>query len=219
MLRPISAALVIVCLCLPAAASGQEVADAERVEGGVKGGVTFSDIPTFADVLAEEANVDSNYRVGAAVGGFLAFSFGSNFALQPEVLYAQRGLEGRIPTPDETFKLKLSYIDLPVLLRVGPSSGRGFHLLAGPSFNINVGAQLIVGGTFNDEEDYKDEVEDLDIGFVVGGGYYGGLLIAEGRYEEGLKNVSTLSDDSYRHRGFLAMVGIRFGRSAAKPAP
>jgi hypothetical protein len=110
-------------------------------------------------------------------------------------------------------------IDLPILLRIGPSSGRGLHVVAGPSFNFNIGAQLIVGDTFNDEEDYKDEVEDIDVGLVIGAGYYGGLLIVEGRYQEGLRSTAALVDESYRNRGFVAMVGVRFGRSAARPAP
>jgi len=221
MFRWSSAVVAAALLCLPTLAAGQaEMASAERVEGGVKGGVSFSDIPRFADVLTEEASAETDYRIGAVIGGFVAFPFGGYFAVQPEVLYTQRGLKGRIPLADETFKLKLSYVDVPVLLRVGPSSGRGFHAFAGPSFNFNVGAQLIVGGTFNDEEDFKDEVADLDVGLVVGAGYYGGLLILEGRYQEGLTNVNALADDeSYRNRGFAALVGIRFGRSAAKPAP
>lgn len=222
MLHWSSAALAAALLCLPALAAGQptETASAEKIEGGVKGGVSFSDIPKFGDVLTAEVSADTDYRVGAVIGGFVAFPFGRYLSLQPEVLYTQRGMEGSIPTLDETFKLKLSYIDIPVLLRIGPSSGRGFHVLAGPSFNVNVGAQLIVGGTFNDEEDYKDEVEDIDVGLVVGAGYYGGLLIVEGRYQEGLRNVAAQSEDeSYRNRGFAALVGIRFGRSAAKPAP
>jgi hypothetical protein len=217
-----SAAIVVLVLSVPALAVARqaEVAGRESVEGGVKGGVTFASIPDFANSLSETAGANTDWRIGAVVGGFFAFPLGSVFSLQPEVLYTQRGLEGEAPPIGETFKVKLSYIDVPVLVRIGPSSGRGFHVLAGPSFNFNVGAQLIVGGTFNDEQDFKDEVEDLDIGLVVGAGYYGGLLVLEGRYEEGLTDVSALSGDtSYRNRTALAMIGIRFGRSAAKPAP
>lgn len=214
------AVLVAVFVCQPTLATGQaEVASAGRIEGGVKGGLSFSDIPRFADVLAEEAEADTDYRIGAVVGGFVAFPFSRYLSLQPEVLWAQRGIEGSIPSAGETFALKLAYIDIPILLRIGPSSGRGFHVVAGPSLNVNLGAQLIVGDTFNDEEDYKDEVEDFDVGLVVGAGHYGGLLIVEGRYQEGLRNIAALSDRSYRNRGFAAMVGIRFGRSAARPAP
>jgi hypothetical protein len=222
MLKPICTALAIAALCLPtgAVAQSSDVPMGQSIEGGVKGGVSLATIPNFADVLAEEAGASADYRVGAVIGGFLAFPLARAFSLQPEVLFTQRGLEGDIPAIAESFKLKLSYIDVPVLVRIGPASGRGFHVLAGPSFNFNVGAQLIIGGTFNDEQDFKDEVEDVDVGLVVGAGYYGPYLIVEGRYEEGLTNTSTLSDDeNYRNRGFIALVGIRFGRSAARPAP
>lgn len=214
MLTRITAALTLVLMSLPALISAQ------TVEGGVKGGVTFADIPRFADVLSAEAGAGTDLRIGAVVGGSLAFPLSSLFSLQSEVLYTQRGLEGSVPSLGETFKLKLSYIDLPVLVRIGPANGRGFHVLAGPSFNFNIGAQLIVGGTFNDEEDFKDEVEDVDIGLVVGAGYYGTLLILEARFEEGLTNVSTFADDeSYRNRTIIAMVGMRFGRKAGQATP
>jgi hypothetical protein len=221
MISRLSAVFVAVLVCHPVMVAGQaaEVAGAERIEGGVKGGVTFSDIPGFADLLAEEAAADTDYRIGAVVGGFVAFPLGRYLSLQPEVLWAQRGIEGSLPAIGEAFALKLTYIDMPVLLRIGPSSSRGFQVLAGPSFNVNIGAQLIVGDTFNDEEDYKDEVEDIDVGLVVGAGYYGGLMIIEGRYQEGLRSTAALTGESVRNRGFVAMVGIRFGRSAAKPAP
>lgn len=210
----ITAAFTLALILLPT------LAIAQTVEGAVKGGVTFADIPRFADVLGEDADANTDLRIGAVVGGALAFPIGGPFSLQPEVLYTQRGLEGSVPSLGETFKLKLSYVDLPVLVRIGPARGRGFHFLAGPSFNFNIDAQLIVGGTFNDEEDFKNEVEDVDIGMVVGGGYYGSLLIVEGRFEEGLTNVSTFADDeSYRNRTIIAMVGMRFGRKAGKTTP
>jgi outer membrane immunogenic protein len=216
------AAATVILFCLPGPASAQQADLANRgsVEGGVKGGVTFATIPKFGDALSEATGADTSYRVGATIGGFLAFSFANNFSIQPEVLYTQRGIEGDAPVLGETFKVKLSYIDLPVLLRIGPSNGRGVHVLVGPSFNFNAGAQLIVGGTFNDEQDFKEEIEDVDVGLVVGAGYYGGLLILEGRYEEGLTNVATRpASESYHNRTFIGMIGIRFGRSAAKPAP
>jgi outer membrane immunogenic protein len=214
-----AAAAILLGLPGPASARQPDPANRPSVEGGVKGGVSFATIPKFADALSEARGADTGYRVGASIGGFLAFAFANNFSIQPELLYTQRGIEGDAPGLGETFKVKLSYIDLPVLLRIGPSSGRGFHVLVGPSFNFNVGAQLIIGGTFNDEQDFKDEIEDVDVGLVVGAGYYGGLLILEGRYEEGLTNVATRpASENYNNRTFIAMIGIRFGRSAAKPA-
>lgn len=220
----IGLALTLALSLLPAVAAAQQADLPERnlLEGGVKGGVSVATIPAFADTLTELSDASTDYRFGAVIGGFFAFPFSDHFSLQPEVLYTQRGVEGtaRVLGLSETFKVKLTYIDVPVLVRIGPSSGRGFQVLAGPSFNFNVGAQLIVGGTFNDERDIKADVEDVDVGLVVGAGYYGGLLVLEGRYEEGLTNISTqAAGESFRNRTAIGLIGIRFGKSAAKPAP
>jgi hypothetical protein len=83
---------------------------------------------------------------------------------------------------------------------------------AGPSFNFNIRAKGTEEG--EPDEDIKDDIETFEFGLVIGAGFYGSILIVEGRYQEGLTNVvkSTFIDDdeSYRNRSFAALVGIRF---------
>jgi hypothetical protein len=125
------------------------------------------------------------------------------------LLYTQRGLRGDFPAGRGTFGSDLDYIDVPVLVRVGPAIGQGFHVLGGASFNFLISAE----GFFDDEtEDIKDDTEGLDIGLVFGVGYYLTNFIVEGRYQEGMANIvkDGEADRSYRNRAFVALAGFRF---------
>jgi hypothetical protein len=204
--------LALALMWLPAPAGAQSV------EAAVKGGVSIASIPRYSEVLREEGATDIDKRYGAVVGGHVALPFSDLFAIQPEFLYAQRGIEGRVPiVQNQRFQLKLDYVDLPVLVRLGPQTG-GFQFLAGPSFNFNTSARLILEGAADDEEDVKDEVNSFELGVVVGAGYYGSFFLLEGRYQEGLTDIADFGDelgtrdDSYRNRSVVVMVGVRFGR-------
>jgi hypothetical protein len=193
-------------------------AGAQSVEAAVKGGVSIASIPQYSEALREDGATDIDKRYGAVVGGHVALPFSDLFAVQPEFLYAQRGIEGRVPLGrNQRFKLKLDYLDLPVLVRLGAQTG-GFQFLAGPSFNFNTSARLIFEGAAADEEDVKDDVKTFELGVVVGAGYYGSFFLLEGRYQEGLTDIADFGDgfatgdDSYRNRSVVVMAGVRFGR-------
>jgi Outer membrane protein beta-barrel domain len=188
---------------------------AAQVEVGIKGGVTFADVPKYA-TLIEEDEGNAEMRIGAAVGGHVAISLGGVVSLQTEVLYTQKGLEAEAPFgADETLQLRLDYIDVPVLLRLGPTGGNGLQFLAGPSFNFNTSARAVLEGVFDADEDIKDEIESFEIGLVLGVGYYGSLFTIEGRYQEGLTDIAKFADffddETYKNRTFLVMLGVRLG--------
>jgi hypothetical protein len=212
MSRRVLVALSFITFAIPGLASAQSV------EIGLKGGVVFAQLPDYMDVLRDLGADDVRARTGVVFGAHVAIPLGGGVALQPEALYTQRGASARLPFGVGDFDLKLDYLDIPVLLRVGPSSGRGFQFLAGPSFNFNTKAELVLDVPFFNEPggDIKDQVESLDIGVVLGGGYYGPGFLVEGRYEEGLTNVVNLpavldQTQDYKNRTFSVMFGIRFG--------
>ena len=195
-----------------ALASMPGLASAQTFDAGVKGGASFTDIPHFGEDL-EEGPTTRKYRLGAALGGFVAIGLADVIAFQPELLWVQKGLESK-PFLGATLDVNLDYLEVPLLVRLGPSSGQGFHVLAGPSINFLTSARASVEGEFGEDEDIKDDTESIDIGLVLGLGYYGRLLLFEGRYEEGLRNVakSTDNDESLRNRAFMLLMGVRFGR-------
>lgn len=203
------AALVVVGLALlPSMATAQ-------VEIGIKGGVSFADIPKYAELI-EDDDGNAEMRIGAAIGGHIAITLGGFVGLQTDVLYTQKGFKAEAPSGfDETLEVRLDYIDVPVMLRLGPTGGNGFQFLVGPSFNFNTNAKVVLEGVIDEEEDIKDEVEDFEMGLVIGAGYYGSLITVEGRWLEGLTDTSDFrdfgEDETYKNRTFLVLLGVRFG--------
>lgn len=176
-------------------------AAAQSFEIGVKGGMTFA---TVTPDTQEYWGATEEYTpgFGVAIGGAFAFRFGDTFALQPEVLFVEKAHEVRMYTDDpfDPFPLditvngSLKYLEVPVLARFAIGGG-GLHVLTGPSINVSL----------------DDSNNRLDVGFVVGGGFYGSLFTVEGRYEEGLTSTSPPLGEGVetRNRAFLLLFGVR----------
>jgi hypothetical protein len=197
-------------LVLVAAGLVPESAAAQGVSAGLKGGALFSSIPKFGDRLDDEGLgdlFDVGERIGFTGGGFLTLSLLPGFAIQPEVLFVQKGSTLSIAGFDTT--LALDYIDIPVLARLSVGGGGAkVYFFGGPSFNFNVSAEADNEGDF--EDDLAENIEKSEIGAVVGLGVEIGKFLVEGRWIEGLTNVSKDSDATLRNRAFAVMAGIRF---------
>jgi len=178
------------------------MAAAQSFELGVKGGMTVAAVTGPAqefESVVEETGTD----LGVAIGGSFAYVFTERLALQPEVLFVQKTHALRLSsddplglfTFDERFAVSLNYLEVPVLARVA-IGGRGLQLLAGPSINFSL--------------DRNASVDLLDIGLVVGGGFYGRLITLEGRYEEGVTGSTSgpNEDQGVRNRAFLLLFGV-----------
>ena len=114
-------------------------------------------------------------------------------------------------------KIKLDYVDVPVLARFSSpvSGGTSFHVFAGPSFSFRVSAKA--ESSFEDEEeseDIDDDVERFDLGLVAGAGLEFGHFLIDGRYTWGLSNINKNKDETddvkIKNRVFAVMAGIRF---------
>ena len=201
--------LLAIFVVLPGVAAAQ-------IELGIKGGVSFADLPKFAEEI-ESGGGTPDMRIGAAGGAHVLLTLGGVVGLQAEALYTQKGIKAEGPAGlDEAIELRVDYIDVPILLRIGVTGGRGLQFLVGPSFNFNTSAKLDISGAFEAEEDIKDQVEDFEFGMVVGVGYYARRLLLEARYQEGLTDIATFTDfldDSitYKNRTFLFLIGVQVG--------
>jgi len=188
----VAAALFVASLAVPQAS-------AQNIKLGVKGGVNF------ADVGGDDVS-DTKNKTGFIAGGFAEFMIGNMFAVQPEVLYSQKGF--KIDDPDVDGKLKLDYFEVPVLLKINvPIEGSKVHpsFYAGPavsiksscklqgeesgvSFDIDCDSPLIVD--FIGEE---LPIKSTDFGIVFGGGIsfdVGGAEVGvDVRYNLGLTKV------------------------------
>ena len=181
---------------------------AQSVQGGIKGGVSFSTLSGLTEVISEVAEIDVDQRTNWLVGGFVKVNFGRFVAVQPEVLYVRKGAKAAATgLLTESVKFNLDYIDIPVLLRLQTGQDTGFYVLAGPSFGINIAAET---ESDSETEDISDEIEN-DTGLVVGAGFDLAHILIEGRYTQSLTNVS--KDEigpTVKHRAVSILFGIRF---------
>ena len=154
---------------------------------GIKGGLNLANI-TGDDVG------DTSMKMGLVVGGSLCYNITEIFAIQPELLFTMKGAKETIEGEDGY--LKLSYIEIPLLLKVNlPTEGKIDPMLyAGPGFGILMSSKISNGG----EVDMKDMTKSFDIGIIAGAGIAyqleKGAITVEGRYEVGMTTIDNLDD-------------------------
>jgi hypothetical protein len=174
-----------------------------QVSGGVKAGVNFANLSFDPE---EEDELDS--RTGFIGGGFVTLPVGSVFAIQPEVLFAQRGAKSD-DFEDVSATLKIDYLEFPILARIGTDS---FHVFGGPSFNIKMNAEISIEGDDTDiDTEFDDAVKGSDVGLVVGVGFGGGGFSVDVRATWGLTDINDDPDETaeVRNRSLAVMLGIR----------
>ena len=214
--------LAVLCLGFTFLAARQTSAQPPPiVTGGVRAGVLLSDVPNLGDAFGElGSEIDRRYTF--IFGGQVTLRLTDNLALQPEVFYASKGLRGERSNGRE-FQVRLTYVDVPLLLRVHRSNRQGLYGFAGPSVNVNVSANIYTIGDgvplpFGDgtsepfSVDIKNLVRTFEGGFVVGAGIQMGMIAVEGRFIEGLTNVFKNPEDgeSARNRSIAILAGVPF---------
>ncbi len=121
---------------------------------GFKVGVNMS------DVYGDDAE-GSDMKLGFGGGGFITYHFAPQFAIQPEVLYMMKGAKDAAGN-----KLKLSYIEVPLLLKFTPQTEGNLKpaIFAGPAIALMMGAKA-------EDFDVKDMYKSMDLGVAVGAGF------------------------------------------------
>lgn len=142
------------------------------VSYGIKGGFNGA---TFSGTDSKS----SEYKAGFAAGVFGNFGFSDLIAIRPELLYSQKGasidnFQGSSGTTNATFKSTLSYLDVPVLLRVtAGDEGKGPFFELGPqgSFLLRNRDFTQTGSTKSTENTNTDDLNRVVIGYAAGIGY------------------------------------------------
>lgn len=149
---------------------------------GVEGGINLANLtgPNVNDVIAS--------RLGFVGGAFLRLPLGSSLAIQPEILYAQKG--GKF----NGNAYQLDYVEIPILLDVTLIGPLG--ILLGPSFNANVANNGVAN------------ISQTDVGVILGAQLYFSRFLISGRYEVGLTDVS--SNTAIQNGTFTFMAGLSF---------
>ena len=158
-------------------------------------------------------------RVGIAAGGFVTIGVSRNFAIEPEVLFAQKGVKSSDAT--STANLKLSYVEVPVLLKFRfPGTSGGVvvpHLYAGPYLGFKAGCRVSgTDGTLTvsgkcESQPFDVKVKSTDFGATFGGGVDVGRAIIDVRYDLGLSKIgNNTSNNDVKNRVFYLLAGWTF---------
>lgn len=180
----------------------EEAAAQLGAEIGVRGGVSVAsasfDLETF----------DADNRTGFVGGPFVDLNLGM-FGVQVAGLYHQMGFES------SDFDLRLSYLEVPVVLKVGVPL-----LLVKPSLFGGVTLGFEGSCEINGADCSDDDTSSPQYGGVAGADvaiYLGGLSVwADGRYNFGLSDVNDASDafseiGDFQNRAWNLTVGVGFG--------
>lgn len=148
-------------------------------------------------------------------GGFVRFGLG-RVGLQPELLVVTRGGEYPAEAFEGDAKLKVDYIEVPVLLIVPLTMGTGVapYVFGGPSFAFEINCKVetsAVSGDASEDCSDNDLRESTDIGATAGGGLSfpmgPGDLFVEGRYNWGLTNLAKGEGTEIKSRTGAVLAG------------
>lgn len=203
-MRHRSTALVtlIVTGCFLASVPGIAAAQ----QAGLKAGFNASDISFNPDFGARSA---SESLIGVTGGLWVALPARGRFAVQIEALVARKGATELVRFGDS---LKVTYLEVPVMLRVRNVLGTGGYLFAGPSVGFALSSTYEDDGV---EEDAGDELHDVDVGLTAGAGVEIKRLGIEARYTWGLRSVFQDGDApevNFRNRTFTVMAAFGWSR-------
>ena len=196
---------------------------------GLQGGVNVASLR----LSPAESGFSFSTLTRPAAGAVVDVGLSDRLSVYLAPMFLGKGSQFRIEADDFFFEdsltgqFRLSYLELPVLLRV---SGRGKvqpYVMAGPTVGYLLGARI--RGQSRDIEKEKDAKEDfkkLDFGLDVGAGLRfpagSASLFVEGHYVLGLWNIEyDIYDSKLRTRGFRAAAGLTFlsvGRRRDEPA-
>lgn len=191
----------------------------------IRGGVNLVDL--FGDDVDTS---DTRPRLAGGIG-FDMVSLGP-LTLAPEIYYAQKGAENfqsRLAA-GESVEVSLSYVEVPVLLRVAlPAGGGRFqpYVTGGPVFGWQLdcevqasatGAQEDCGQLLGGEQQIEETLRSFEQGMMVGGGVAFdlvrglGALTLDARYARGLSRLSEQADGpEIQNRSFSLLLGYRLG--------
>ena len=179
----------------------------------VKGGLNFANM-VFEDDEDDIQDLAKNGNAGLTGGLAFIIPFGDVIALQPEILYTQKGSELNYTILGEDYyeKVRYNYIDIPILLRLslGGTYGEGLGLYlnggvyAGYALNGKKEQNVPILGMQESDISFDDQDREgrVDFGAVGGVGLSLGDLFLELRYMHGINNLLDNDADNSNDVGF-----------------
>jgi opacity protein-like surface antigen len=187
---------------------------------GVLGGAAF-DKPGGPDAT----DINGTYT-GFGVGGFVGIQVTPGFAIEPEVLYIQKGAKetSSSNTGTITGKIKVPYVEFPVLAKLRiPAKGGSIvspHLYAGPALAFKAGCHAKFSQGSQSISDSCDatslniKIKSTDFSLAFGGGVDVGRAIIDVRYDLGLSKLGNdpapTAQNDVKNRTFYLLAGWTF---------
>lgn len=164
-----------------------------KIQPGIKGGVNISSIEV-------DGGDDLDSRTGFHAGGLVHIHLNNHWAVQPEVVFSAQGGESG------GTKLKLNYINVPILLQF--MTNNGFRLQTGPQLGFLLSAESKIGDV---EVDVDDAFKMLDFAWSFGAGYiFQNGFGLDARYNLGISNINDNSSTDAMNRVFQFGVFYQF---------
>ena len=152
----------------------------KRSYWGLVGGVNLGQfIGDNSDALEFYGGGEKKFRFGVAIGVFAHLGIGNNFAIEPQVLYSQKGAKygDLAPSWDDQLVLKLDYVEAPLFFRVYVYSSQSIkvNIFGGGYFGYLVRSKYKYSEVgYEEEGDLEDilvvPMEEIDYGPVFGAG-------------------------------------------------
>ena len=157
-----------------------------RVRTGIKGGLSASTLQFNSIDFS-----DRKERIGFHAGVFTQIPVGSAFAIQPELLYTNKGASTNYRTlgVNSRASYNLNYVDLPVLATL--KLGDAVEIQAGPYAGYLLNTNVTNEGVFNSAISLNaDNFNRVDYGLAGGLNVYFGQVFVGARYSQGLRQIA-----------------------------
>jgi hypothetical protein len=187
--------------------------DQPMVRFGLMGGLNIATM-----VKTNDASFQSDPLLGFNGGALLQIPLGRIIAIQPEVLYSQKGYKstGTYLGQDYDYLRHTDFVDVPLLLKLNATENFGFVI--GPQFSFLTSTRTVVKSGQNAMEQTVDN-DNSDLRKNVLGGVIGFDITLErhafiyARYTLDLQidnGNGSPSTPEYRNQVFMVGIGLLF---------
>lgn len=202
-----------ICLAMVFILMSSVSAMAIEISGlGVKAGANF------ARLSGPDVDQEWKSRMALVGGAFFTLKLNDLLAIQPEILYSQKGPRWDAPLDGVAFvgTVNLEYLEIPVLVKilipVGANAAIRPNLFAGPYMGFKMSARLKYAWGSTSDDRTIDQIKSSDFGYVFGGGLDfvvgKGKITLDVRYGMSFSTIAT--DSTEKNQTISAMVGYSF---------
>ena len=136
------------------------------------------------------SNFDMKNKASIHVGAFAEWNLSDFIGLSPELVYSRQG--ARDKEDDVKFKLRVNYLNIPVLFKFYVLEGLSVD--AGPQFGFALNSKVKVKDGDSSSKTKVKDVNTFDMSFPIGLSYIYEGLILSARYNIGLTNMWSKDD-------------------------